>query len=220
MKFSALVPKEIVNYVRDVSLRENDVQRRLREETEEKTGSRSAMVSSPEQQQLTMLILKLYGAKKCVEVGTFTGYSALCNALAIPGDGKVVACDVSEEWTNIGKKYWKEAGVDHKIDLRLGPGIETLDELIKTEAGTFDYAFIDADKVNYYNYYERLLKLVRKGGLIAIDNVLWSGKVCDDCATDEDTVALRELNKKLKDDDRVELAMATIADGVTFLLVK
>jgi predicted O-methyltransferase YrrM len=219
MKFSELVPPEIVNYVRDVTLRENDIQRRLREETEEKTGSRSVMVSSPEQQQFIALILKLYGAKKCIEVGTFTGYSALCTALAIPDDGKVIACDVSEEWTNIGKKYWKEACVDHKIDLRLGPGTETLDELLKAEAGTYDYAFIDADKPNYDAYYERLLKLVRKGGLIAIDNVLWSGKVVDESVTDEETVALRNLNRKIKDDKRVEIAMTTIADGVTFCRV-
>jgi predicted O-methyltransferase YrrM len=187
MKFSELVPSDVVHYVRDVSLRESDVQKRLRDETEERTGNRSVMVSSPEQQQFIQLLLKLYGAKKCLEVGTFTGYSALCVALAIPEDGKIITCDVSEEWASIGKPYWQEAGVDRKIDLRLGPGTETLDELLKTEAGTFDYAFIDADKVNYDEYYERCLKLVRKGGLIAIDNVLWSGKVTDESVQDPET---------------------------------
>lgn len=219
MKSSQFIPAPIVEYVRNSCLHETDIQKRLREETDQKT-QRSVMISSPEQQQLIQIILKLFGAKKCIEIGTFTGYSALCVAMAIPDDGKIVSCDVSQEWTDIGKKYWKEAGVDHKIDLRLAPATETLDELLKTEAGTYDYAFIDADKVNYKHYYERCLKLVRKGGLIAIDNVLWSGKVVDQSVQDEDTVVLRELNEHLKNDNRVEIAMTTIADGVTFALVK
>ncbi|KAL0481440.1 O-methyltransferase [Acrasis kona] len=219
-KISSLVSEEVVHYVRAHSGPEIDILRRLREETAEKTQRFSGMVSSPEQQQLMKIILKLYGAKKCIELGTFTGYSALCTALTIPEDGIVIACDVSEEWTSIGKKYWKEAGVDHKIDLRLAPGTETLDALLEKEAGTFDYAFIDADKVGYDSYYERCLKLVRKNGLIAIDNVLWSGKVLDESVNDDDTVALKALNEKIKSDDRVEVAMTTISDGVTFLLVK
>jgi caffeoyl-CoA O-methyltransferase len=220
MKFSNLVSAPVVNYVRDISLREGDVQRRLREETEERTGGRSVMISSPEQQQLIQLLLKLYGAKKCIEVGVFTGYSALCVALAIPDDGKIVALDVSEEWTSIGKPYWKEAGVEHKVDLRIAPATETLAELIKTEAGTYDYAFIDADKSNYDTYYESCLKLVRKGGLIALDNMFRGGNVLDESIVDEDTVTIRNLNKKIKNDDRVDIAVATIADGVTFVRVK
>jgi len=212
------VAPETTNYVRKVSLRESDVQYRLREATE-KLGSQSVMLSSPEEQQLFQLILHLMNAKKTLDIGVFTGYSSLCQAMALPEDGKVVALDISEEFTSVGIPYWKEAGVFHKIDLRIKPALESLDDLIEREnaAGTFDFAFIDADKLNYPNYVEKAYVLLRTGGLIAIDNTLWSGKVYDESVQDEDTVTLRELNAKLVRDKRFEISMATIADGVTFL---
>jgi len=156
----------------------------------------------------------LIGAKRYLEIGTFTGYSALSVALALPADGKVVCCDVSKEFTDKARAYWKEAGVESKIDLRLGPALETLDAMIAAKGAPFDYAFIDADKSNYDGYYERALKLLRPGGLIALDNMLWSGAVADPANTDKDTVALRALNAKIHADARVDMALAAIGDGV------
>ncbi|MEP6755190.1 MAG: class I SAM-dependent methyltransferase [Chthonomonadales bacterium] len=179
------------------------------------------MQISIEQGQLMGLLIQLLGAKKTLEIGTFTGYSALITALALPADGKVTACDVSDEWTSIGKPFWKEASVDGKIDLRLAPATETMDALIADgQSGTYDFAFIDADKSNYDAYYERALKLVRKGGIISVDNTLWYGKVADDSVMDDDTVALRALNLKMSTDSRVTCSLVPIGDGYTICLVK
>jgi caffeoyl-CoA O-methyltransferase len=204
-------------YLHGVSLREHDALQRLRVATRPlKSGG---MQISPEQGQLMALLVQALGAKKTLEVGTFTGYSALVVALALPAAGKVVACDVSEEWTAIGRRHWQEAGVADKIDLRLAPALDTLDGLIRSgESGSFDFAFIDADKTNYDGYYERALILLRPGGLIAIDNVLWSGKPIDESVTDADTVAIRALNRKLHDDQRVALSMLPVGDGLTLAL--
>ena len=201
-------------YLREVSVREPDVLRRLREETAKMEGA--GMQISPEQGQLMALLVEILGASKALEVGTFTGYSALRVALALPADGKLVACDVSEEWTAVGRRYWEEAGVAGKIDLRIAPGLETLATLIAGgEAGTFDIAFIDADKENYGAYYERALELVRPGGVVLIDNVLWDGKVIDPEIQDADTKAIRALNSKLHGDTRITLSMIPIGDGLT-----
>jgi len=213
------IDDKLFHYMMSVTSREPEVLQRLREETAK--HPRAGMQISVDQGQFFSLLIKLMQAKKTLEIGVFTGYSSLSVALALPEDGKLIACDVSEEFTNIAKKYWKDANVEHKIDLRLAPAVQTLDELISNgQSETFDFAFIDADKSNYYNYYERCLKLVRKGGLIAIDNVLWAGKVADDTAQDEDTNAIRLLNQKLHVDPRIELSMVAIGDGVTFAFKK
>ena len=190
---------------------------RLREETLQLPNA--MMQISIEQGRFMELLTQLIGAKKVLEVGVFTGYSALTVASALPEDGKLIACDVSTEWPSIGRKYWEEAGVAHKIDLRIAPATETLDSLLaEGHAGTFDFAFIDADKPNYDGYYERILQLLRPNGLIAIDNTLWSGKVADKAAHDESTVALRVLNAKLCADPRVTLSVLPIGDGLTLAL--
>jgi predicted O-methyltransferase YrrM len=205
----------LYNYILDNSLREPEILNRLREETS--TIPMSVMQISPDQGQFLSLLVKLINAKKSLEVGVFTGYSSLCIASALPTEGKHIACDINEEWTAIARRYWEEAGLSNKIDLRIAPAIETLDNLLANgEAGSFDLIFIDADKANYDNYYERALKLVRTGGLIAIDNVLWSGKVVTD-DEDKDTVAIKALNKKLYSDERVLLSLLTIADGLTLV---
>lgn len=207
----------LYDYLLGVSLREPDVLRRLREETA--ALEEATMQIGPEQGQLMALLVQMLGARRTLEVGTFTGYSALVVALALPADGRVVACDVSEEWTRIARRYWLEAGVSDKIDLRLGPALDTLDALLATRAaGTFDFAFIDADKANVRQYYEKALALVRRGGVVAIDNVLWSGKVIDPDVKDADTEALRALNAALKDDERVSLSLVPIGDGLTLAL--
>jgi predicted O-methyltransferase YrrM len=209
---SIQVTEKLADYIRTVSLREPDVLRRLREETATMRGA--GMQISPEQGQFMALLARLIGTERYLEVGTFTGYSALVMALALPAKGRVVACDVSEEWTAVGQRYWREAGVARKIDLRLAPALQTLDALI-IERASFDFAFIDADKENYDGYYERALKLVRRGGVIAIDNVLWSGAVIDPAKKDADTKAIRALNRKLTKDERVELSLLPIGDGLT-----
>jgi len=179
----------------------------------------AGMQISVEQGHFMDLLTRLIGAKKVLEVGVFTGYSALTVASALPGDGKLIACDVSTEWTSIGRKYWEEAGIAHKIDLRIAPAVETLDSLLaEGHAGTFDFAFIDADKPNYDAYYERILQLLRPNGLIAIDNTLWYGKVADETVQDESTVALRNLNAKLCADPRVTLSVLPVGDGLTLAL--
>ena len=206
--------EQIYGYMLNNSLREADVLRRLREETQA-TNPHAIMAISPVQGQFMMLLLKLIGAKKTLEVGVFTGYSSLCTALALPADGQIYACDVSEEWTSVARRYWAESGVADKITLKLAPANETLDALLADgHAGTFDFAFIDADKSNYDGYYERALKLLRKGGLIVFDNMLWYGKVADDSVTDADTVALRALNAKLHSDERVFTSLIGLGDGV------
>jgi caffeoyl-CoA O-methyltransferase len=208
------LPDDLYAYLLDVSLREHDVLRKLREET---AGlERSNMQIGPEQGQLMALLVELLGARKALEIGTFTGYSALAVALALPEDGRLVACDVSEEWTAVGRRHWDEAGVAHKIDLRLAPALDTLNGLLANgEADTFDFAFIDADKEGYEAYYERVLRLIRPGGLIALDNTLWEGKVVDPEVTDPDTQAIRAINAKLATDERVTLSLIPVGDGLT-----
>ena len=204
----------LYDYLLSVSLRETDLQRRLREETS--TLSMARMQISPEQGQFMALIARLVGARRCLEVGVFTGYSSLAVALALPQDGRIVACDVSEEWTSVARRYWAAAGVADRIDLRLAPAIDTLDALIAAgDAGTYDLAFIDADKTSYLAYYERALVLLRPGGLLMTDNTLWSGRVADPEVGDADTVALRHYNEHLHRDARIDLSLVPIGDGLT-----
>lgn len=208
---------QLYDYLLSVSLREPDILRQLREETARYPMAR--MQIAPEQGQFMTLLVQLLGATKTLEVGVFTGYSSLCVALALPPNGKIVACDVSEEYTAIARRYWEAAGVADKIDLRLAPALETLDELLAAgQAETFDFAFIDADKGNYEGYYERSLQLIRPGGLIAIDNVLWSGRVADPEVQDKNTAVIRAFNNKLYQDERVTLSLVPIADGLTLAL--
>jgi predicted O-methyltransferase YrrM len=203
-------------YLQRVSIREADVLRRLRAETMRLPMAR--MQISPEQGQFMALLLQIMGARRCLEVGTFTGYSALACALALPSDGELVALDISEEWTAIGRRYWADAGVSGKVRLHLGPAGETLRQLRRDgQEGTFDFMFIDADKPGYADYVEQGFCLVRAGGLIAIDNVLWSGDVADPGVTDADTLALRKLNDDLHRDVRFDLSMVPIGDGLTLL---
>jgi predicted O-methyltransferase YrrM len=186
----------------------------LREETAR--HPRANMQVAPEQGQFLAFLVKLIGARKTLEVGVFTGYSSLSVALALPDDGKIVACDISEEFTSVARKYWQQAGVANKIDLQLAPGIESLEKLLSQgQAESFDFAFIDADKENYSHYYELVLQLVRPGGLIAIDNVLWSGRVAQREVQDSATLAIRDFNKKLSQDNRVDLSLLPVADGLT-----
>ena len=207
----------LYNYLLSVSLREPEILRQLRQETN--NHPEATMQIAPEQGQFMALLVQLLGAKKTLEVGVFTGYSSLSVALALPPDGKIIACDVSEEYTAIARRYWQKAGVADKIDLRLAPALETLDRLLADgQAETFDFAFIDADKVNYEGYYERSLQLVRPGGLIAIDNVLWGGKVADSQFQNSSTLAIRALNQKLHHDERITLSLVPIADGLTLAL--
>ncbi|QBQ55896.1 class I SAM-dependent methyltransferase [Nitrosococcus wardiae] len=208
------ITDDLYDYLLSVSLRETDILRELREETS--TMPRANMQISPEQGQFMALLIELLGAQKTLEVGVFTGYSALWVALALPSEGRIVACDIDPDWTAIAQRYWQRAGVANKIDLRLGPAIQTLDQLIEAgEAGTFDFAFIDAEKVEYEDYYQRALELLRPGGLIAVDNVLRAGRVIDPSFTDEDTGAIRAFNLARLKDERVTLSMVPIADGLT-----
>lgn len=207
----------IYQYMNDVSLREAPVLRALREETA--TLTQRSMQIAPEQGQFMALLARLLRARRCLEIGVFTGYSSLATALALPADGRIVACDVSEEWTTIARRYWEQGGVAHKIDLRIAPATSTLDALLQQgQAGTFDLAFIDADKTNYLAYYERTLQLLRPGGLVLLDNTLWSGRVADPAVNDPDTVALRELNTALLRDERVDLSLLPVGDGLTLAL--
>ena len=204
----------LYDYLLSVSLRDSELLARLRAETARDALAR--MQVSPEQGQFLGLLVELIGARTTLEVGVFTGYSSLCVALSLPDDGRIVACDVSERWTGVGRRYWKEAGVEHKIDLRVAPALETLDSLIaEGRAGSFDFAFIDADKGNYTEYYERCLTLVRPGGLIAVDNTLWSGAVADAADEGDDTLAIRALNEHIHADERVTMSLLPIGDGLT-----
>ena len=209
----------LVDYVRSVSPVEADPLRRLREETASHPHGR--MQITPEQGHLLALFVRLLGAKRLLEIGVFTGYSSTSVALALPEDGKLIACDVSEEFTSVARRYWREAGVDSKIDLRLAPADETLSGLVREGlAGTFDMAFIDADKTGYITYFKLCLELLRPGGLIAIDNTLWHGSVADPNDQEADTVAVRAFNKFVRDDDRVWHCMLPIGDGLTLAVKK
>ena len=203
----------VYQYILSHSLREHPAQIALREAT--LTHPHATMQISPEQGQFMALLVRLLGARRAIEIGVFTGYSALTVALALPEDGKLLACDISDEYTRIGVPHWQAAGVAHKIDLQLAPALKTLDARINAgEQGQYDFAFIDADKSSYNSYFERCLTLLRTGGLIAIDNTLWSGKVAL-AAEDADTAALQALNIKLHRDERVDLSMLPIGDGLT-----
>jgi caffeoyl-CoA O-methyltransferase len=205
---------ELAAYVVEVGIREPDVLARLRVETA--AIPQHGMQIAPEEGAFLALLVELTGARRCIEVGTFTGYSSTAVALALPADGRLVCCDVSEEWTSVAHRYWEEAGVADKIDLRIAPASDTLNRLIADgEEATYDFAFVDADKRGYDGYYERLLRLVRPGGLIVFDNTLWGGEVLDQDTEDADTVALRALNTKLAGDGRVTLCLLPVADGVT-----
>ncbi|MDB5100285.1 MAG: O-methyltransferase [Cyanobacteria bacterium RYN_339] len=207
---------DVADYLWRVTDREHPVAKELRAKTA--THPRRGMQICPEQGQLMMLLLEMLGAKRTLEIGVFTGYSSLITALALPEDGVVTALDISDEYTREALPFWEAAGVAHKIDLRLAPATETLDALLADgRAGTYDFAFIDADKENYGAYYERALQLLRVGGLIAIDNVLWGGSVADPQANDPDTAALKALNEKLHGDARVTLSMVPIGDGLTLV---
>jgi predicted O-methyltransferase YrrM len=212
MPRTVAVDEQLFNYLIDHAVREHPAQAALREAT--RAHPHASMQIAPDQGQLMALLVKLIGARRCIEIGTFTGYSALTVALALPEDGRLLACDISDEYTRMGRPFWLQAGVADKIELVLGPALETLDvRLSAGEAGHHDFAFIDADKVNYDGYYERCLKLLRPGGLIVLDNMLWSGAVAKP-AKDADTAALQALNDKLHHDDRIDLALLTVGDGV------
>jgi predicted O-methyltransferase YrrM len=210
---------ELNAYLIEVGAREPEVLARLREETA--VMPQAGMQIAVEQGALLSMLVKLLGARRVLEIGTFTGYSSTAMALALPPDGRIVCCDVSEGFTAVARRTWVAAGVEDRVDLRLAPALETLEALLGTDgAGSFDLAFIDADKTNYRGYVEGALLLVRQGGLIAIDNVLWSGRVIDPAETDEDTQAIRDLNADLAMDERVDIAMVPIADGLTLLRVR
>jgi O-methyltransferase len=218
MKSWTRIEGALADYVDTSWLRESPLKRRLREETAAKTPIPAMQISAHQGQQIALLA-RLIGARRAVEVGTFTGYSALWIAEALGGDGKLWCCDVSEEWTAIGRRYWKEAGLGDRIELTIAPGLQTLDRLLTQDlAGQLDLAFIDADKTNYDAYYERCLKLVRSGGIVLIDNVLWGGSVANPADKDADTKAIRALNAKLLADQRIDLTLFAVGDGMTCAL--
>ncbi len=209
--------KHLHDYLLSISVREPEILTQLRQETSQHPQGR--MQIAPEQGQFMAMLVQLMGAKKTLDVGVFTGYSSLVVALALPAEGKVVACDVSEEYTAIARRYWQLAGVANKIDLHIAPALSTLERLLESgQAGTFDFAFIDADKTSYDGYYERSLELVRRGGLIAIDNVFLSGQVADFQVQDNRIKTMRNFNQKLHQDHRVTLSLIPIADGLTLAL--
>jgi caffeoyl-CoA O-methyltransferase len=205
---------ELHAYLLDVGMREPDVLRRLRDET---AGlPEHNMQIAPEQGGFMHLFVEVLGARRCIELGTFTGYSSIAVASALPDDGVLVCCDVSTEWTDIARRYWVEAGVADRIDLRIGPAADTLDDMIAAgERDGYDFAFVDADKTGYSGYYSRLLELVRPGGVIAFDNVLQDGAVIDDQVQNDATNAIRQLNAALAADERVTISMLPLADGLT-----
>ena len=214
MSRSFLIPDNLTPYIEGAWLREPEALKELRAETA--PMEEAGMQIGPDQGQFMGFLVRAIGAKKCLEVGVFTGYSSTAVALALPEGGTIIACDVSEEFTNVAKRYWKKAGVEAKVELRLGPATDTLDAMIADgQSGTFDFAFIDADKPNYLAYYERALALLRKGGVLAADNVLWSGKVANMEELDENTAAIRQFNEHLHRDDRIDLCLVPIGDGLT-----
>lgn len=208
------LPPELGRYLLEHGVREPALLARLRDET---AGlPEHNMQVAPEQGALLAMLVRLTGARRCIELGTFTGYSSLSVAMAMPADGKLTCCDVSEEWTSVARRYWSEAGVADRIELRLGDAVATLDELLEGGAtGTFDFAFVDADKSQYPDYHERLLRLLRQGGLIVYDNVFWDGQILDPNARDADTEGVRRLNDRLATDERVDISMIPVADGLT-----
>ena len=217
MSKAVQLTEELYQYLWSSMNREPPILQRLREETA--ALPMAAMQIAPDQGQFMSLLAKLMGVRRALEIGTFTGYSALALALALPRDARIVCCDLSREWTDIARRYWREAGVAEQIDLVLGPALATLDRLLgEGAADSFDLAFIDADKANYRDYFERSLALVRPGGLIMIDNVLWGGAVIDRQRDDADTAAIRALNASLRLDDRIDIAMLPVADGLTLAL--
>lgn len=208
------LPADLQEYLVAIGLREPDVLRRLRDETA--ALPEHGMQIAPEEGMLLGLLVELIGARRCLEIGTFTGYSSTAVALALPADGRLVCLDVSDEWTALARRTWDEAGVADRVELRLGPAVESLDRLLADGgAGTFDFAFIDADKESYPAYYERVLTLLRTGGLVAIDNVFRAGRVADPAETDPGTAAIRGLNETIHGDERVSIAVVPIADGLT-----
>lgn len=211
----SLLPEAVEKYVASLA-HETDVQTRLREETSKLSAA--GMQIGADQGAFLSLLVSAIGAKRAIEIGTFTGYSAISIASALPEDGRLICCDVSEEWTDIAKRYWKEARLDARIDLRLAPALDTLNGLLGDDGeGTFDFVFIDADKTGYDAYYEACLKLLRRGGVMAIDNTLWGGAVAETKKGDADTEALKVLNLNLADDSRVDSSLLTIGDGVTLV---
>jgi caffeoyl-CoA O-methyltransferase len=209
----------LYQYLLSVSVKEAEILQELREEASNHPMGK--MQISPDEAQFLSFLIKLIGAKKILEIGVFMGYSSTAMALALPEDGHIIACDNDKEFTDIAQRYWQKAKVDRKITLHLKPALETLEDLINQgEKETFDFVFIDADKSNYYHYYEKSLELVRKGGLIVVDNVLWDGKVADENITDNRTQKIREFNDKLAQDDRIELSLVSMADGVTLAMKK
>ncbi len=209
-----LLEDKIYDYLIAASLREPPILKRLREETAKLPMS--IMQVAPDQGQFMSFLVKLTGVRKAIELGVYTGYSSLAVALVLPPDGRLIACDINDEYTSVAKRYWDEAGVAEKIDLRLGPALDTLNELIEAgEAGSYDFAFIDADKVEYAEYFEQCLHLLRVGGLILVDNVFGFGKVFNESNTDEAVQAVCAFNKKLLNDDRVDISMMPIGDGLT-----
>jgi predicted O-methyltransferase YrrM len=214
MSIESVNPPEIERYVREQTLRETEAQLRLRRETAALPDAR--MLLAPEVGGLLALLVRLIGARRVLELGTFTGYSALAMALALPADGRILCCDVSEEWTAIARRHWKAAGVADRIELRLAPAAETLAALVRDgRAGTFDLAFVDADKASYPDYYEACLSLLRAGGVLVFDNTLWGGAVADESVTDADTVAIRTLNRRIRADARVDACLLAMGDGAT-----
>lgn len=208
---------ELYQYLLEHNLDEHPVQSQLREHTA--TLASASLQIAAEQAAFMRLLVKLLGARKTLEIGVFTGYSALTVALELPEDGRIIACDINEEWASVAEEFWRRAGVDGKIDLRIAPAIETLDQLIRDgENGTFDFAFIDADKASYPDYYERCLTLLRPGGLVAIDNTLWAGKLVDPALNDPDTQAIRRINREVHRDPRVVSALVNIGDGMLLAL--
>ena len=213
-KLNTGLAPELGDYIRSVTLRESPLLARLREQTA--SHPHAGMQVSPEQGQFLGLLVRLVNARRTLEIGVFTGYSSTSVALALPQDGEITACDVSVEWTDIARRYWREAGVDQKIQLHIGPALDTLRRLLaEGRSGTYDFAFIDADKANYQAYFDAACELIRKGGLIVIDNVLWHGRVIDQAVQDADTIAIRTFNERLLADTRVLVSIVPIGDGLT-----